>query len=520
MSKVKAIQKLREDPRAFFKMLFVFDNNQSKLVPFVLTPTQEEYLKILETSNRIVIVKARQLGISTVTRAWFLWKAWRSGEPLKHAVISYTRESANHLHSIDKSFYVSLPKALQRRLSNDSKGTLKFSDTGSELKCFSAGGKAGATRSYSFTSAHISEFAFFDDQNELLSNVISSVGDGQIVIETTVKEADDFYHNLVKGAKDRTNEWTLAFFPWHKEDKYKSQPRFGQGAVPKPSEDELKVRKELGLNLSQLYWRHQQVKSIGYEKFHREFPSTIDEAFYTKSQNWLTREALSNLQSVHMGRGPHYEYEEPLEGEKYAMGVDVSGGTGGDYSTITVISSTTGQPVYHYHDNTIPPFKFAEVVFEQASRWNDALVLCEGNSMGVVVIGLLEQWRLDLWKDEKGKDWITNRTSKIRIMERLREMLENNHFQELHKDLVDEIISLVPTKTGSAAAKKGKHDDLVISLCLALECAESIPNFADVLTRTKLIDQWKKKVRSNRIIQQKIPFRPASFRSNDTWRRR
>jgi hypothetical protein len=70
-------------------------------------------------------------------------------------------------------------------------------------------------------------------------------------------------------------------------------------------------------------------------------------------------------------------------------------------------------------------------------------------------------------------------------MERLREMLENSHFQELHKDLVDEIISLVPTKTGSAAAKKGKHDDLVMSLALALECAESIPNFSDYQTKVK-----------------------------------
>lgn len=520
MSKAEAIQKLREDPRAFFSLLQVFDNNLSKLVPFVLTPTQEAYLKILETSNRIVIVKARQLGISTVTRAWFLWKAWRSGEPLKHAVISYTRESANHLHSIDKSFYVSLPKSLQRKLANDSKGSLKWSDTGSELKCFSAGGKGGATRSYTFTSAHISEFAFFDDQNELLSNVISSVGDGQIVIETTVNQAEDFYHNLVKGARDKTNDWTLAFFPWHKEEKYKSQPRFGQGAVPKPSDDELKVRKDLGLNLSQLYWRHQQIKSMGYEKFHREFPSTIDEAFYTKSQNWLSVDALTNLQSVEMGRGPHFEYEEPIEGERYAMGVDVSGGTGGDYSVITVVSATTGQPVYHYASNTVPPFKFAEIVFEQQSRWNNAHVLCEGNSMGAVVIGLLEQWGIDLWKDDKGKDWLTNRTSKIRIMERLREMLENKHFQELHKDLVDEIINLVPTKTGSAAAKKGHHDDFVMSLALALECRESIPNYADYETRTKLIDQWKKKVRANRILKQKIPYRPASFGRSDTWRRR
>jgi len=509
---IERIKELRRDPRAFFKLLQVFDNNAGKMVPFVLTPTQEEYLKILETSKRIVIVKARQLGISTVTRAWFLWQAWRASQPIKHAVISYTRESANHLHSIDKQFFVTLPERLQRKLSTDSKGSIRWDDTGAELRTFSAGGKAGATRSYSFSSCHISEFAFFDDQNELLSNVISSVGDGQIIIETTVKAADDFYHNLVRGAEAGENEWTLAFFPWHKEKKYSSHPRWGFNGVPKPTDDELDVKRRLGLTLSQLYWRHTQIGSMGWEKFHREFPSTIQEAFYTKGISWLSADAYAALIPVDMGRGPAWTYEEPIEGQRYAMGVDVANGTGGDYSTITVVSVTTRQPVFHWADNKTPPFKFAEVCFEQWERWNECAVLVEGNGVGAVIVGALEQWGVPLWKSDKGTDWKTDKWSKVRIFERLREALEAGSFEELHKDLVEEIKSLVPNKWGSCAAKKGAHDDLVMSLCLALECAESVPDFADYVTKRGLIDEWKKKTRANKLLLGKIPFRPAGLK--------
>ena len=507
------IAKLRSHPRAFFKLLSVFDNSQGKMVPFVLTPAQDAYLKILETSSRIVIVKARQLGISTITRAWFLWQAWRSAQPIKHAVISYTRESAQHLHSIDKQFFVTLPPKLQRKLSTDSKGSIKWDDTGAELRTFSAGGKAGATRSYSFSSCHISEFAFFDDQNELLSNVISSVGDGQIIIETTVKGADDFYHSLVRGAQDATNGWTLAFFPWWGEKKYSSHPRWGFGGVPKPTDEELDIKKKFGLTLSQLYWRHQQIASMGATKFHREFPATIEEAFYTKGISWLSAEAYAGLIPLDMGRGPDWTYEEPIDGVKYAMGVDVANGTGGDYSTITVVSATTRQPVFHWSDNKTPPFKFAEVVFEEWERWGECAILVESNGVGAVITGQLEAWGVPLWKNDKGADWKTDKTSKVRLYERLREALELGQYGELHKDLVDEIKGLVPNKWGSCAAKRGGHDDLVMSFCLALECAESVPDFADFQTRRNMIDIWKKQARANKILTQKIPWKPASLKT-------
>ena len=507
----ETLRKLRTDPREFFKYLKVYDNNASKLVPFVLTETQEKYLQMLIDHNRIVIVKARQIGISTVTRAYFLWKAWAAGEPIKHAVISYTRDSANHLHSIDKSFLVSLPEALQRKMDKDAANTLRFADSGAELKTFTAGGKAGATRSFSFSSCHISEFAFFDDQSELLSNCISSVGDGQIVIETTVKEAGDFYSELCMGAAAGRNGWTLAFFPWHKEKKHSTSPKFGNGAVPKATDEELEIKNKLGINLSQLYWRRSQINTMGEEKFRREFPSTVEEAFRSQGRSWLSPPAVAELRSVDLGAGPNFKYEDIHPDETYAMGVDVANGTGNDHSAVTIVSVTTGQPVFHWRDNKTPPFKFAEKVRDIWLQWNEPLVLVEGNGVGAVVIGRLEEWEVPLWKDKNGKNWQTGKTSKAQIFERLREMCERHELRELEKNLLDEMLHLVPNKWGSASAQRGWTDDLTVSFALALECREKIGYSNTSSNKVNMIDQWKKQVRAKRIRLARLPFKQATL---------
>ena len=96
------LQRLKEDPRSFFKFLKVFDKEQNKLVPFVMNDEQEELLDVLLTHKRVVVCKARQIGCSTLLRAYFLWRTYCEKEPTRHAIISYTRDSADHLHSIDK----------------------------------------------------------------------------------------------------------------------------------------------------------------------------------------------------------------------------------------------------------------------------------------------------------------------------------------------------------------------------------------------------------------------------------
>jgi hypothetical protein len=303
------LQRLKEDPRSFFKFLKVFDKEQNKLVPFVMNEEQEELLDVLLTHKRVVVCKARQIGCSTLLRAYFLWRTYCEKEPTRHAIISYTRDSADHLHSIDKDFYFSLPTPLQRKLSKSSSRTLQFSDTKAELRSFTGGGKGGATRSFTFSSAHISEFAFFDNQDELLANVIASTGEGQVVIETTTNGPGDTYHRLCIQAKN--NGWKLCFFPWFKHKRYKKKSMFGQNGVPPMTDDELALMEKYGLQKQQMYWRRTQISTMGIEKFKREFPSTVDEAFMTSSNVFFPTDVVDGIDTMNIG-GPDKWYCDPL----------------------------------------------------------------------------------------------------------------------------------------------------------------------------------------------------------------
>ena len=72
------MQRFREDPRDFFKFLHVFDKDAGKVVPFVMNQEQEILLEALLEHNRVVVCKARQIGRSTLIRAYFLWRQYTS----------------------------------------------------------------------------------------------------------------------------------------------------------------------------------------------------------------------------------------------------------------------------------------------------------------------------------------------------------------------------------------------------------------------------------------------------------
>ena len=513
MSKVsfQLLKKLREDPRAFFRFLNILDKKTNKMVPFKLNDEQEELLDVLQTSQRVIVLKARQIGCSTLVRAYFLWKQYCSTEPTTHAIISYTRDSADHLHSMDKQFYLKLPRALQRKLSKSSNRTLQFADTKAVLRSFTAGGKAGATRSFTFNSAHISEFAFFDDQEELLSNLIASVGEGQVIIETTPNVPGDKYHQLILNSGN--NGWNLCFFPWHRHKNYTSKSRFHQPSIPDMTDDEEALQETLKLTKGQLYWRRTKINSMGLEKFRKEFPSTVDEAFLSNSNLWFPTDVIDGLERLNTGRGPHHYYvDEPRKDDVYAMGVDVASGAGGDYSAITIVSRTTMQPVYHFRCNKILPHNFADVVFEKYWEFDEPYTIVEQNGVGEVIISRLQEWKIrNLYKDSKGKFWRTNKHNKIAIYDHLRDLICEEVIVAIDKNLWSEMRTIETCDNGVPnAVVKGSHDDLVISTALALWGCKLKPAPSFWQVKRDLIEDFKVRARARKIRKRgPLPWIPA-----------
>lgn len=501
--KIKKIPKpildeFRADPKLFFKFLKVFDKDSAQLVPFELREEQLELLEALQTGQNIVVLKSRQIGCSTLIRAYFLWKAYVSEEPIQHAIISYTRDSADHLHSIDKGFYLGLPKSLQRKLSKSSARTLEFSDTGSTLRSFTASGKAGATRSFTFTSTHISEFAFFDDADDLLANVLSSVGGGQIVIETTPNKPGDKFHELIMGSPG--NGWKLCFFPWYHHKNYAKKSQFHQPQVPDMTDEEKSIMEDFGLSKAQMYWRRTQINTMGIEKFRREFPATVDEAFFSASNEFFPIDVLDELTVLDLGGQQDRWYCDPAPGDRFAMGVDVAAGRGGDYSVITVVSCTTHLPVYHFRSNQILPHELADKIYQLYWDFDEPYTIIEQNGPGETVLYRMKEWKVkNLYKDAKGKDWRTRKENKIAIFDYLRDLVCEGVLDAVDKTLWAEMRSIQITKGAPASAS---NDDMVVATALALWGAKLKPTPSGYQVKKSIVDDMIKSRRASRIIRE------------------
>jgi hypothetical protein len=64
----------------------------------------------------------------------------------------------------------------------------------------------------------LSEFAFALDQEELLAQALSAVGDGLLMIESTANNPGDRFSELIAGAPE--NGWHLITHWWHEEPRY------------------------------------------------------------------------------------------------------------------------------------------------------------------------------------------------------------------------------------------------------------------------------------------------------------
>ena len=258
------IEPVLQNRETFCQMLQIKHKQLRRFVPFAPNDAQKRLWKVLDEHNRVIVVKARQVGISTATRAWQFHRAYTSPHPEVFAVLSFHDRSARNLRRMDRAWLRGLPKALQRPLALDSATDSEFEDTGAGVSSFTTGGKGG-TRSYDFTGAHLSEFAFYNDPGEVLSQVVSTVGDGSLIIESTANVPGDTFHQLIEGAPE--NGWRVFTYWWWEHAAYRA-PALPDNFVRTEEEEGLVER--FGLDDRQLQWRRAQIGTLGAARFRRE----------------------------------------------------------------------------------------------------------------------------------------------------------------------------------------------------------------------------------------------------------
>ena len=203
-------------PAEFIRRLTIEDpqaDGQVGIIPFDTWPAQDEMLTEIEHSMRVIILKARQLGISWLLCGYALWKClyW----PMKTGLIfSKGLEEAAEMVRRIQGMYNRMPDSMKVDLPVMTGNTeeLKFSN-GSRIKAQAATKTAGSSFTASFVLAD--EFAKMVWANDLYTSMKPTVdGGGQLIIVSTAVGNSNLFASLWEKAAAGLNSFKPLFLNW------------------------------------------------------------------------------------------------------------------------------------------------------------------------------------------------------------------------------------------------------------------------------------------------------------------
>jgi len=189
--------------------------------------------------------------------------------------------------------------------------------------------------------------------------------------------------------------------------------------------------------------------------------------------------------------------EDPKTGQphRYILTVDASSGKGEDFTGIQVLDVEEFEQVAEMQVK-IPPEQAAEIAYKLGRIYNDALVVCEitggwGFSVDQKLRRELKYKNpytrhvLDriskLFTDKAGFD-TTTKTRPL-ILAALEEAIREKELGLYSVRALAEMAAFIIDENGKAAARPGQHDDLVMSLALAVYVAQQQPKQLRRLTQ-------------------------------------
>lgn len=473
------------DPYQFISRLSI-KNKSGKLVSIIPSREQLDIIEAFENKKEhLVILKARQIGSSTIVSAYLFWKWFTSKEPITIAILSHKLASSKHLLEMWFRFYDNLPPALKRDLAVRNTTSMKLADTGAEVIAVSAEGHGGL-RSFSANYIHLSEYAFAPDAEELKATAIASLNEGRLIQESTANVFGDSHHQDVLRAQRGEANLHLLFFPWSYHEDYKLEP--AKDVMWSEEEETLFDR---GLTADQVYWRRIKIQQLGVHKFKREYPLTPEEAYGSSSNAYFTEDDLSNIEMVEVDYtdGIINMIENPSNSTSYAIGVDVAAGVGKDYSVVMVLDKTTYQPVAIWSSNKSSIPEVADAIEHLATSYNGAKVLVEENNIGsALLLELRNRSFTNLWHHPvTGKDWNTNAKTKWTLFEELKEALAQGVIFQLDRQTIAELRAFFINDKGNIdyPSNLPTHGDNVIALSLAYQCLKQVS-----LPKTLFLPDW------------------------------
>lgn len=318
-------------------------------VPFRLTPIQKMVLDC--PHKRKIILKARQLGMSTFSVIDMLDDTIFT-ENLATGIVSYSLEHAQHIfkriigHALD-----TFPEKLKPYLGivNRSAREITFKN-GSFLRVDTT------LRGSTYLNVLVSEFGKTCARTpmkaeEVVTGTLNTIPlGGKVIIESTGEGMEGYFADMCLSAEQRGNEnltqldYHLLFFPWYEEKAYILNEKVEYGVELTDYFDDIEKKYKVKISQNQRNWYAVQQKILG-DKLKQEYPSTVQEAFLSRSDAYYFAECIEK--SYKENRCLYNSIYDPLEPLYVAMDIGVN-----DLSVLIFFQVVHGEiRVIDYYEN-------------------------------------------------------------------------------------------------------------------------------------------------------------------------
>ena len=451
---------------AFFCENYVYIKHPNRgRIQLKLRSAQRETVHAWLGNRNTIVLKARQIGFSTLAAAYAFWLCFFWPDRFI-VMLSKTEREAAKLLSKAKYIYKFLPDFI--RMSGPEliqNNVLKMSfNNDSVIESLPSANEPA--RGESVYLAIIDEMAFLPNPEEAWASIepIADVG-GRVICLSTAKGEGNIFFQLWHGSQTGTNRFKGIFFPWSAADRDQA-------------------------------WYDAQKAELPMWQLHQEYPSNPEEAFIRSGRPVFDIDALQRMQTevpkkgfnkklsdvrnsymFESSGGPLSIWQLPQARAVYAIGADVAEGLArGDYSTAHVIDAKSGLVVAHWHGH-VDPDKFGEeVLYALGFFYNEALIGVESNNHGLTTltslnkanyINLYRQRRLNQRHAEatEALGWRTTTLTKPLAIDELNASLRDGELDLRCEYTIAELKTFVRDDNGSTHGSP--HDDRVMSLAIA-----------------------------------------------------
>ena len=503
----------------FIKEYEKIRDKESNIVPFVPNKGQMRLYNAIKTQKlarkpvRIVVLKARQIGFSTMTGGVF-YKDTITHPNKKTVIVAHEDAATNNLFEMYKRFNKNMPSEFRHdEKANNAKAIIWDNKEGtgldSSITCKTASDD-GIGASQTINNLHLSEYGLWKGSNVKMtfSSIMQCVPNNarsMVIVESTARGFNHFY-DLCELARQGKGGWMFIFVAWWENEEYRL-PYTGFSLTLYEEE----IKEKYNLDNDQLEWRRWCIDtncSGDVNIFNQEYPACPEDAFISSGDCYFPKLAIANrryelqpplrrfefeyksndnelalrnvTQRTH-DNGYITIYKEPVPRHPYVIGADTSG-EGSDYFVAQVIDNISKEQVAMLRFE-LGERKFVEQIYCLGMYYNKALIAVETN-FSTYPSEILTRMDYPKMYIRKSTDNYENRLLKaygFRTTTRTRPVALGA-FRDLVKDemtlindstTLSEMMTFVKDEsTGRPAAMKGMHDDTVMALAIAYYCSD------------------------------------------------